>query len=72
MNTADDENVRQSVRIRAVEEDSSVAAAAKAPESHAETARRRHAALQRLLCLSETAETARGGTHWTRDELHDR
>ncbi len=71
MNTADGENVLQRVRARAVEEDTSVNAAAQAPEPHADTARRRHAALQRLLVLSETAKTARGGAHWTRDELHD-
>lgn len=72
MNTADDENVLQRVRIRAGEEDKSVNAVAQTPEPHADAARRRHGALQHLLVLSETAKTARGGTHWTRDELHDR
>ena len=72
MNTADDESVLQRVRIRAVEEDASVNTVAQAPEPHANAARTRQAALQHLLVLSETAKAARGGTHRTRDELHDR
>ena len=72
MNPADDRNVLQRVRIRAVEEDTSVNAVAQAPEPHVAAARRRQAALRHLLVLSETAKTARGATRWTRDELHDR
>jgi hypothetical protein len=72
MSLADDKNVLQRVRIRAAEEDTSVNAGAQSPEPHAGAARRRHAAIQRLLVLSETAKTARGATRWTRDELHDR
>ena len=72
MNPADDRNVLQRVRIRAVEEDTSVKAVAQAPEPQASAARSPRAALRRLLVLSETAKTARGAARWTRDELHDR
>ena len=56
----------------AAEEDTSVRAATQAPEPHAAAARRRQAALQRLLNLSDIAKTARGVTRWTRDQLYDR
>ena len=72
MNVADDKNSLRRARIHAAEEDTSVSAGAQAPEPHADAARRRLAAIRRLLVLSETAKTARGAARWTRDELHDR
>ena len=71
MNVATGETVLPRAR-RAVEEDTSLNAVAPVPEPHADAARHRRAALQRLLVLSETAKTARGDARWTRDELHDR
>ena len=72
MNPANDRDVLQRARIRAADEDTSVNAVAPTQESHPGATRRRHAALQHLLVLSETAKTARGAARWTRDELYDR
>ena len=72
MNIADDKHSLQRARIRTVEKNTSVNRVAQAPEAPAGAARRRQAAVRRLLFLSEAAKTARGTTRWTRDELHDR
>lgn len=72
MNAADDKNALQRARVRTVEKDTSVDRVARAPEPRAGAARRRQAAVRRLLFLSKTAKTARGTARWTRDELHDR
>ena len=65
-----DDEVLRRARIRALEEGSSVNAVLREHlESYAGAARRRRAAVARLLLLSKTARSGRGAAVWTRGEL---
>lgn len=68
-----DDEVLRRARIRALEEGTSVNAVLRQYlESYADAARRRRAAISRLLNLSKTAGSGRGTATWTRDDLHER
>ena len=60
-------------RIRAIQESTSVNAVVREfLAAYAGADRRRVEACERLLALSRTCDSRRGGATWTRDELHER
>ena len=68
----DDETVKR-VRIRAIQENTSVNAVVREYLTvYAGANRHRAEACDRLLALSRSCNSRRGGATWTRDELHER
>jgi len=68
-----DEEALKRARIRALEEGTSVNALLKAfLESYAGVSRSQRAAVREILSLSERSQSRRGGSRWSRDELHER
>lgn len=65
--------VLKRARVRAVQEGTSVNAVLRDYlERYAGTASAQERAVERLIELSESAPSRRGGRKWTRDELHER
>jgi len=68
-----DDDILKRARIRALEEDTSVNAVLRAYlTAYAGVDRRRDRACERLLALSQSCRSRRGGAAWTRDDLHER
>ncbi|MGH7483140.1 MAG: hypothetical protein ACRELV_13375 [Longimicrobiales bacterium] len=70
--TVDDEALRRA-RIRALQQETSVNAVLRAfLESYAGVRADQEAALRGLLELSDASQAGRGGSAWTREDLHER
>ena len=68
-----DDDILKRARIRAIEENTSVNAVVREYlTAYAGADRYRAEACERLLALSRSSKSARGGATWTRDELHER
>jgi len=68
-----DEDLLRRARIRALEQGTSVNALLRSYlESFTGASAARRQAVDRLLALSKSSQSARGGRRWTRDELHER
>lgn len=68
-----DEHTLKRARIRALEQDTSVNAVLREYlECYAGTEHLRRDAVQKILDISDTAESGRGGRTWNREELHER
>lgn len=70
--TIDEESLKRA-RMRALQEGTSVNALLRAfLESYAGVRREQQAAAGRIVALSRTSKSRRGGRTWTRDDLHER
>ena len=68
-----DDDTLKRARIRAIQENTSVnAVVRKYLTAYAAADRRRTEACERLLALSQSCDSGRGGAKWTRDDLHER
>jgi len=68
-----DDDILKRARIRAARENTSVNAVIREYlTAYAGVNRHRAEACERLLALSRSSKSARGGATWTRDELHER
>ena len=68
-----DDDILKRARIRAIQENTSVNAVVREYlTAYAGADRRRAEACERLLALSRSCKSRRGGGAWTRDELHER
>ena len=68
-----DENTLKRARIRAIQENTSVDALVREYlTTYAGTDRHRADACARLLALSQSCNSRRGGATWTRDNVHER
>ena len=68
-----DDDTLKHARIRAIQENTSVNAVVREYlTAYAGAQRRRAQACERLLALSRSCESGRGGATWTRDDLHER
>ena len=68
-----DDDILKRARLRAIQEDTSVNAVLREYLAvYAGVDRRRHRACERLLALSQSHGSRRGGATWTRDTLHER
>lgn len=68
-----DEHTLKRARIRALEQDTSVNAVLREYlECYAGTEHLRRDVVQKILDISDTAESGRGGRTWSREELHER
>ena len=68
-----DDDTLKRARIRAIQENTSVNAVVREYlTAYAGADRRRDEACDRLLALSRSGNSRRGGATWTRDELHER
>lgn len=70
--TVDDESLKKA-RIRALQEGTSVNALLREfLDSYSGVRREQREAVRRIAELSRESRSRRGGTKWTRDELHER
>ncbi|MGC8495489.1 MAG: hypothetical protein ACP5SH_27575 [Syntrophobacteraceae bacterium] len=70
--TSDDESLRKA-RIRALQEGTSVNALLRDfLDSYSGVRREQREAANRIVVLSRTSRTRRGGVNWSREELHGR
>ena len=68
-----DDDILKRARIRAIQENTSVNAVVREYlTAYAGADRHRSEACERLLALSRSCKSRRGGGAWTRDELHER
>ena len=68
-----DDDTLKHARIRAIQENTSVNAVVREYlTAYAGAQRLRAQACERLLALSRSCESGRGGATWTRDDLHER
>ena len=68
-----DDDILKRARIRAIQENTSVNAMVQEYlVAYAGADRHRAEACERLLALSRSCNSGRGGATWTRDELHER
>ena len=68
-----DDDILKRARIRAARENTSVNAVIREYlTAYAGVNRHRAEACERLLALSRSSKSARGGATWTRDDLHER
>ena len=68
-----DDDILKRARIRAIQENTSVNAVVREYlTAYAGAGRHRAEACERLLALSRSCKSGRGGATWTRDELHER
>ena len=68
-----DDDTLKRARIRAIRENTSVNAVVREYlAAYAGAGRSRTEAWERLLALSRSCRSGRGGAQWTRDELHER
>ena len=68
-----DDDILKRARIRAIQENTSVNAVIREYlTAYAGADRHRAEACERLLALSRSCNSRRGGGAWTRDELHER
>lgn len=70
--TVDDESLKKA-RIRALQEGTSVNALLREfLDSYSGVGREQREAAGRIISLSRTSQSRRGGRKWSRDELHER
>ena len=68
-----DDDILKRARMRAIQEDTSVNAVLREYLTvYAGVDRRRDGACERLLAMSQSCRSRRGGAAWTRDDLHER
>ncbi|WP_045220108.1 hypothetical protein [Desulfonatronum thioautotrophicum] len=68
-----DEYTLKKARIRALEQDTSVNALLREYlECYAGSEQLHRDAVQKIMDISDTAESGRGGRTWSREELHER
>lgn len=68
-----DDDILKRARIRAIQENTSVNAVVREYlMAYAGADRLRASACERLLALSRSCNSRRGGAEWTRDDLHER
>ena len=68
-----DERVLKKARIKALEQGTSVDALLRSfLEQYVRDVHGRKKAIEDILALSRTSRARRGGSRWTRDELHER
>ncbi len=68
-----DDDILKHARIRAIQGNTSVNAVVREYlTAYAGVNRHRAEACERLLALSRSSKSARGGATWTRDDLHER
>jgi len=70
--TIDEESLKKA-RIRAIQEGTSVNALLREfLDSYAGVRREQQAAMRKILAISSSSNSRRGGRTWTRDSLHER